>query len=458
MQIFDSPHIIISLLLLCFVLLAAAGIFFVVRGINAATGSEERDFTRIKQIEKSLLKATKQRADRCIVYISVSLDNYRSLYSATRAAGIFDEIKSVLLCVFADGDDSTIAMSGETNFVAFGRWNADHARNKIELCQSELGKCLLTHNALNVVNVHLGYCATFGTQVSFDEAIDRAKQACMLAKQENLAYVEWNTNNSKALTKKIKLENNIEREIDNNRFFLEYQPVLDAKTKKIVGAEVLSRLNSENDGILTPGSFLSAVNSVGLSGKFDYYIFEKNCKWISNDRTAREQFRYTINFSRSTLCDPTFPQKIIDIAEKYDLNASCLAVEVLEDKNVTIEAHKQMRENLLALKEKGFSVLLDDFGSGYTAFNDLQTLDVSIVKIDKSITQNATTVTGFIILRNMIQTAKDIGFETLCEGVETEAQERAVIKAGCDLLQGYYYYRPMPVAQLEKLLDKGAQE
>ena len=64
----------------------------------------------------------------------------------------------------------------------------------------------------------------------------------------------------------------------------------------------------------------------------------------------------------------------------------------------------------------------------------------------------------FIILRNMIQTAKDIGFETLCEGVETEAQERAVIKAGCDLLQGYYYYRPLPVAQLEKLLDRGTQE
>ena len=458
MQFFVSPHIIISLLLLCFVLLAAAGIFFVVSGINAATGSEELDFTHIKQVKKSLLKATKQRTDRCMVYISVSLDNYRNLYSASRAAEIFDEIKSVLLCVFSDGDGGTIAMSGETNFLAFGRWNADHARNKIELCQNELGKCLLTHNALNVVNVHFGYCATFGTQVSFDEAVDRAKQACMLAEQEKLAYVEWNTNNSKALTKKIKLENNIESEIDNNRFFLEYQPVLDAKTKKIVGAEVLSRLNSENDGILTPGSFLSAVSSVGLNGKFDYYIFEKNCKWISNDRPAREQFRYTINFSRSTLCDPTFPQKIIDIAEKYDLNASCLAVEVLEDKNVTGEAHKQMRENLLALKEKGFSVLLDDFGSGFTAFSDLQTLDVSIVKIDKSITQNATTVTGFIILRNMIQTAKDIGFETLCEGVETEAQERAVIKAGCDLLQGYYYYRPMPVAQLEKLLEKGTQE
>ena len=91
MQIFDSPYIVMGLLLLCFVLLAAAGIFFVVKGINVANGDEERDFTSIKQIEKRLRKATQQGADRCMVYISVSLDNYRSLYSASRANEVFEE-------------------------------------------------------------------------------------------------------------------------------------------------------------------------------------------------------------------------------------------------------------------------------------------------------------------------------------------------------------------------------
>ena len=93
---------------------------------------------------------------------------------------------------------------------------------------------------------------------------------------------------------------------------------------------------------------------------------------------------------------------------------------------------------------------------GYTTFGDLQNLDISIVKIDKSITQNAVTETGFIILKNIIQTSKDIGFKTLCEGIETKEQEEAAIKAGCDLLQGFYYYRPMSVAMLEKLFDKNS--
>ena len=84
-----------------------------------------------------------------------------------------------------------------------------------------------------------------GTRVTFDEALSRAKQAYMLANNEKSPYSQWDMTSGNALEKKIQIENNIEREIDNNRFFLVYQPVLDAKTKKIIGAEVLSRLNSE---------------------------------------------------------------------------------------------------------------------------------------------------------------------------------------------------------------------
>jgi EAL domain-containing protein (putative c-di-GMP-specific phosphodiesterase class I) len=311
----------------------------------------------------------------------------------------------------------------------------------------------LEHSALNVVSVIIGAFDSSRIEVNFDDAVARAKQACMLAKTQKTSYVEWTASSGKALEKKIKIENNIEKEIDNNRFFLEYQPVLDAKTKKIIGAEVLSRLNSESEGVLAPKSFLSAVDSVGISEKFDYYIFEKNCKWISNDKKQREGYKYTINFSRSTISEPEFVEKITNIAEKYDLKFSCLAVEILEDKNIMGKAKQQMIDNLSLLKEKGISILLDDFGSGYTTFGDLQNLDISIIKIDKSITQNSVTETGFKILKNIIQTAKDIGFKTLCEGIETKEQEDAAIEAGCDLLQGFYYYKPMSVTTLENLFD-----
>lgn len=457
MHFFEYPYVIITILVLGFLLLGAVGIYFAVRGVKTANGKEERDFTNVSGVESRFAKSKKLRGDRCIVYISVFLGNFRNLATAAQCEKVLEEIKSILLTAFWNVDGGAIAACGENNYVAFAEWDADTTRANVETCREEIGKCLQNNNALNLVDVRFGVFFAVGSLLTFDEAMGRAKQACMVAQNEKIAYAEWDINSGKALEKKIKIENNIEREIDNNRFFLKYQPVLDAKTKKIIGAEVLSRLNSESEGLLSPVNFLSAVDSVGLNEKFDYYIFEKNCKWISNDKKMREGYTYTINFSRSTLCDPAFAQKITEIADKYDLKSSCLAVEILEDKNVTGDAKDRMVKNLSTLKEKGFSILLDDFGSGFTSFGDLQNLDVSIVKIDRSITQNATTETGFVILKNIIRTAKDIGFETLCEGVETEEQEKAAIEAGCDLLQGFYYYKPMSVAQLEKLFDDSTE-
>ena len=451
MYIFEYPHVIIAVFALCFVLLAAIGIYFAVRGVKTAEGHTGNAFTTISKLEGDFKKAGKRCLDRCVLYISVFADGPRSQPSGGK---LFSQIQGILLAAFSNSKAASIAAYDEKSFIVFANWDAQTAEKAIEACQEELNKCLLEHSALNVVDIRIGSHFAAGTDVIFDEAIDRAKQACMLAKSKNLAYIQWDISSGKALEKKIKIENNIEKEIDNNHFFLEYQPVLDVKTRRIIGAEVLSRLNSESDGVLSPKSFLSAVESVGLNEKFDYYIFEKNCKWISNNKEQRERYQYTINFSRSTLSDPGFADKIISIAEKYELKLSCLAVEVLEDKVVEGEARQKMSENLAFLKEKGISVLLDDFGSGYTTFGDLQNLDISVVKIDKSITQNATTDTGFIIVKNIIRTAHDIGFKTLCEGIETKEQEDAVIRAGCDLLQGFYYYRPMSVAMLEKLLGR----
>lgn len=451
MQLFESPYVLITIFILCFVLLVSVGIILAVKGINTAIGKEKNELTNIGRLESDFKKSGKQRKKRCVMYVGVSMDNFRSMHSEAEIRDVYTDIKSVFTNGFSDAD---IALYDKRSFVVFAQWSSDEARKKASGCRGEINRCLLKHNALSAVEVRIGSFCALGSEVAFDEAISRAKQACVLAKNENELYVEWNPVSGKELKKKLKIESDIEKEIDNNRFFLEYQPVLDAKTKKIIGAEVLSRLNSESDGVLTPRSFLSAVDTAGVNEKFDYYIFEKNCKWISNDKTQREGYKYTINFSRSTLSEPAFAENIIKIAEKYNLEFSCLAVEILEDKNITGDAKKQMIENLATLKEKGMSVLLDDFGSGYTTFGDLQNLDISVVKIDKSITQNAVTETGFIILKNIIRTASDIGFKTLCEGIETKEHEEAAIKAGCDMLQGFYYYRPMSVTQLEKLLEE----
>ncbi len=456
MKIFEYPYVIITCLIFGFMILGAFGIYFAVKGYKTANGKADIDFSNVNKLENRFEALKKARINRCLVYVNIVLDSVISRHSEHKAQHIFAEIKPVLLKIFADGEKSNITRYEQHNFIALNEWSTDEAAANIEQCQAEINKCLLKHEAVGIVDIRFGsYCSNV-TQITFDEAVGRAKQACMLAQNGNIAYAAWTADNGKALEKKIKIENSIEDEIDNNRFFLDYQPVLDARTKKIVGAEVLSRLNSKSNGILTPGTFLSAVDSVGLNSKFDYYIFEKNCKWISNNKNQREQYSYSINLSRETLCDPLLAERVIGIADKYSLKYSALAIEVLEDKNIDGEAKKQMMHNLSILRQKGFAILLDDFGSGFTTFSDLHNFDITTVKIDKSITQKATTETGFLILKNVIRTAKELGLHTLCEGVETEEYAQAAISAGCDMLQGYYYYKPIPVAKLEKLLEENA--
>ena len=453
MPFFKQPDVIIAVLTIIFLGLGFVGLYFIIKSSKASKGTEAKNFCGIGRIENDFERARKARQNRSVVYVSVSLDNMKRLYSESNAYRMYEQVKTILfnhLCLAINGE---ISLYGKNNFVSLNYLESGEIIPCIEKCYDEINKTLTSYNAVNIVSVNFGYHCTSSTEVSFKTALLRAKQACSIAEDKDALYCRWDSSNGKEFERKIKIENNIENEIENNRFFLEYQPIIDAKTNKIVGAEVLSRLNSA-DGILTPKHFLPAINNVGLNEKFDYYIFEKNCKWISNDKENRIKYVYTVNFSRQTLCDSNLAQNLIAILNKYGIDFSSIAIEILEDKFLNDEESASLTQNLKALKEKGIKVLLDDFGKGYTSFSNLTQFDVDIVKIDKAITQNATTKSGFLVLENIIKTAHDLGFKTLCEGIETEQHKKLVIDAGCDMLQGYYFYRPIPVTQLETLFEK----
>ena len=436
-----------------FLVMVLIGLYFTMKSVKTATGTVEKGFCGIGRIEHAFEKARVARNNHCVVYISISLDNLKWLYSEAKAIGMYEQIKRILLNHFSLDCNGEISLYGNETFVALNCFESEEIEQYINKSFDEIHALCLKYGAVNAVRVNFGYHLTSSTDVSFKTALARAKQACSIAEDKQVLFCQWDSLNGKEFNRKIHIENNIQNEIENNRFFLEYQPLLDAKTNKIVGAEVLSRLNSPTEGILTPRVFLSAVNNVGLNQKFDYYVFEKNCKWIASDQKNRAKYVYTINFSRNTLCDPDLAKNIINIIEKYDVDYGCIAVEILEDKSLDQNEKNTMMKNLTRLKEKGILILLDDFGKGYTSFDDLTDFDISIVKIDKSITKNATNPTGFLILKNIIRTAHDLGFKALCEGIETEEHKKIVIDAGCDLLQGYYLHRPMPVTQFEMLFE-----
>ena len=452
--VFEYPYVIITVLALLIVLMGLIGLYFTIKSVRTQKGAANKSFCGIGRIENDFEKAGTLRKNRAIIYVHISLNGMKRLYSDSKVHRMYEQIKKILFNHLCLGVDGEISLYGSENFVALNGLESAEIEKCIDECYKAINETFANHGAVGVVRTHFGYICTSSTEVSFKTAFARAKQACSMAEDKKTLYCRWDASNGKEFERKINIENNIQNEIDNNRFFLEYQPILDAKTNKIMGAEVLSRLNSPTEGILTPKAFLSAVNNVGLNQKFDYYIFEKNCKWISSDKENRAKHVFAINFSRYTLCDPALAERVMEIVEKYGIDYSSIAIEILEDKSLTEDERKSLMSNVKTLKQKGILILLDDFGKGYTGYGDLSDFDINIVKIDKTLTQNGTTQAGFLILKNIIKTAHDLGFKTLCEGIETEKQKETAMKAGCDLMQGFYFYRPMPVTQLQTLFEE----
>ena len=453
MSIFKYPYITITLFAVFILILGAIGIYFGHKAFKSADGAAETDgFVNSAKLETDFNKLGKLRKNRVIVYINFSFGNAASIYSESKVWNVFFRIKPLVSGSL--GSFFEFAAVGEKNCIALASADESTAVSRISRCNDEITAALIKSGEFNLIKTNFGLYSAVASDISFDEAVRRAESASVIAKNSNTVYCVWNGTVGKKLESKLKIENSIKSEIDSNSFFLEYQPVVDAETKKIVGAEVLSRLNSKQDGIITPGKFMSALDSAALSDTFDYYIFEKNCKWISNRREVRERYNYAVNFSRTTLCDPCFAERIIGILDKYNISSSSVALEILEDKKINGEAKERIIDNLKKIRSKGIPVLLDDFGGGYTSFDDLQNLEIDIVKIDSSITKNVNTQAGRLIFKNVVRTAKDLGLRVICEGIETAEQEAAAVDAGCDMLQGFYYFRPMSVTCLEELFEK----
>lgn len=454
MQFFEYPYVIITILAMICLLMGCIGLYFTMKSARTTKGTGPKTFCSMSRIESRFAKAGLAQEKRCVMYISLTIENMRRVYSESQTQRMYERIQRILLQRIGRQDDGDVCLYGDDAFVAFCHRDDAEVIPLIERCFDEVNAVFVAHGAVGVVHIRFGYHLSGATDVSFKTALARAKQACSIAKDQAVVYCRWESSLGKEFERKISIENSIRSEIDNNHFFLEYQPLVDAKSGAIVGAEVLSRLNSSTEGIVAPNVFLSAVNHERLDQKFDYYILEKTCKWIAADRDRRMQHVYTVNFSRQTLCNPDLADHITAIMEEYGIADSCIAVEILEDKSLESEEKAVMIRNLATLKSKGVLILLDDFGKGSTSFNDLTDFDIDIVKIDQSITQMADQPSGAMILRSIIQTARNLGFRTLCEGVETTSQRQAAIDAGCDMLQGFGCYRPMPVSQFESLFDE----
>ena len=245
------------------------------------------------------------------------------------------------------------------------------------------------------------------------------------------------------------LLDNIEQGLKNREFKMYLQFSVDSKTKKLVSAEALSRWEKSDGEILFPGQYIGIMEKFGFITSLDYYMFEMACRKLAEwQGTEFDDIAISCNFTRITISEKDFISMIREISDRYPFDRYKLQIEITEDsieKNLDIAM-----KNILWAKELGFTIALDDIGSGYTSLKNLCEYPIDIVKIDRAILLLANEEKGKKLFRGIISLAHSLNLQAVCEGVETEEQNTLVSESDCDFIQGWYYSKALPEDKAEE--------
>lgn len=240
--------------------------------------------------------------------------------------------------------------------------------------------------------------------------------------------------------------------IQKEEFVVYYQPKVDSSENKLCGAEALVRW-FKGGKMIPPNKFIPVLERDGGIIELDFYVFRRVCQDIAYWKSQGiEPVRISSNFSKMHLKDKDFADHIIRIVKKYGIDPKYLEIELTESSGyLDMDA---LTEFVKRMNEAHIHTSIDDFGTGYSSLSMLKDINVDIIKIDKSFLDNLSDdeITTEKMIRNVIRMVKDLRREVICEGVETKAQLEFLKGAGCYLIQGYLYDRPLPNSDFEERL------
>lgn len=303
------------------------------------------------------------------------------------------------------------------------------------------------------VTVARGRCRFARDAVDFTQCYENANFAHRIAKSGASKDVEFDEAVQRLAIRRRELENRMEAALHDNEYKMYLQPKYRLRDERMVGAEALVRWIRPDGSMLPPDEFIPIFEENGFVTRLDMFMFNRACtklrEWID---AGLEAIPISVNFSRTHLFNPDFVAELVQIADCCGTPHDLLEIELTE--TAMYDNVEQLSLVLDQIHEAGFTLSMDDFGTGYSSLGLLKNIPVDVIKIDKNFfgvsddMERAATV-----ISSVVDMARRLGIHTIAEGVETIEQLNLLRGMDCELVQGYYYARPMPAAELETRLE-----
>lgn len=322
--------------------------------------------------------------------------------------------------------------------------------NFYSLMKEDLAFRFHFHNGRYIINP--GDVANLDIMDMF-EKVNIAHKASKL--DESLQYVFYDESMTKDALHQKEVESKMEKALLNDEFLVYLQPKYFLNNETIGGAEALVRWENKNVDLFSPNAFISIFEKNGFITKLDIYMLHKVCAIIKNwIDSGIEPVTVSVNFSRLHLNNVSFVKELCEIVDSFNIARKYIEIEITE--TVIYDNIDTLEVWLSQLHKAGFSMSIDDFGTGYSSLGMLKNLPVDIIKMDRSFFVNQKDAERLkIIVGSVINMAANLGICIVAEGAEEKEHIDFLRELNCDMAQGFYYAKPMPVKDFDDLMKNG---
>ncbi|MEG2097013.1 MAG: EAL domain-containing protein [Pseudoflavonifractor sp.] len=332
-----------------------------------------------------------------------------------------------------------------------------YEREKIENLVLHAKKTLEKYNPNYDIVPSIGIYVVTDRSISVEEMYNRATLASKTCKGNYVEfYAYYSENMSTDLNHEQEIVNEMNFALESGQFEIYFQPQYNIHTNLPCGAEALVRWVHPRKGVLSPAEFIPVFERNGFITKMDYYVWEKACKCLRawTDQ-GMEPYPISVNVSRVNVYNPRLAENLLELVQRYGIAPELLNLELTE--SAYTDNPVAMKKTMEQLQSYGFVIMMDDFGSGYSSLSLLKDIAVDVLKIDmRFLAKTEVAGRGENIIASVIRMAKWLNIPVIAEGAETADQVDFLRSVGCDYVQGYYFARPMPVAEYEQLFHSQA--